>query len=328
MQVFQLIQQTRLIMIKKIFFVLSGILVFFSCNNNQTNQNVDTYEEDILGFWSRTGTIQLMNGIAVDTLAFKDSKTPDNKQIKAFLTDRVMWINNFWKDSLAPWKGGSGGYGRFNIYSRDSLTELMSHGTGLMGAGLKKYKEEQDSDFQAWNMSIKLGDDEFSQKNRPKSEFAEYWEKLPDLKPKSRIDGVWKRVYEIAYVNNVPVDTTSAPSDIILDVKVMYRGRYMYQVDQTGMFDENELGHGGFGGYGTFELDSEKNILKEKFLWGSGGWNEEDANAANPDSGNYVQSHEITFFNDDLFLQVDSQNAGVLQGSGATGRGLVYKRIK
>ena len=76
--------------------------------------------------------------------------------------------------------------------------------------------------------------------------------------------------------------------------------------------------HGGFGGYGTFELDSDKNILKEKFEWGSGGWNEEDV--ANPDRGNYVQSHEITFFNDDLFLQVDNQNAGVLEGSGATGR--------
>ena len=53
-----------------------------------------------------------------------------------------------------------------------------------------------------------------------------------------------------------------------------------------------------------------------------------EANAANPDRGSYVQSHEITFFNDDLILQVDNQNAGVLEGSGATGRGLVYKRIK
>ena len=314
-------------MLKKIFFIVS-ISIVISCGNNQTNKNENTYEEDILGFWNRVGTIQLMNGIAVDTLAFKDSKTPDNKQIKAFLTDRVMWINNFWKDSLAPWKGGAGGYGKFNIYSRDSLTELITHGTGLMGASIKKYKDEENQDFRAWNMSINLGDKVFSQKGGAGAEYAEYWEKLPDLKPKSRIDGVWKRVYEIAYVNNVPVDTTSAPSDIILDVKVMYRGRYMYQVDQTGMFDENELGHGGFGGYGTFELDSDKNILKEKFEWGSGGWNEEDANAANPDRGNYVQSHEITFFNDDLFLQVDNQNAGVLQGSGATGRGLVYKRIK
>ena len=107
-------------MIKKIFFVLLIILIS-SCGNNQTKPNVDSYEEDILGFWNRVGTIQLMNGIEVDTLAFKDSENPDNKQIKAYLSDRVMWLNNFWKDSTAPWKGGSGGYGKFNIYSRDSL---------------------------------------------------------------------------------------------------------------------------------------------------------------------------------------------------------------
>ena len=108
-------------MSKKILFV--SILIFLvSCGNNQKNKNIDSYEEDILGFWNRVGTIQLMNGIAVDTLAFVNSQTPNNKQIKVYLNDRVMWINNFWKDSMAPWKGGSGGYGKFNIYSRDSLT--------------------------------------------------------------------------------------------------------------------------------------------------------------------------------------------------------------
>ena len=111
-----------------------------------------------------------MNGIPVDTLAFKDSENPNNKQIKAFLSDRVMWVNNFWKDSTAPWKGGSGGYGKFNIYSRDSLTELMSHGSGLMGVSLKEYKDKNDVTFQAWNMSINL------------VENKEYFEVLDSLK--------------------------------------------------------------------------------------------------------------------------------------------------
>ena len=134
----------------------------------------------------------------------------------------------------------------------------MSHGTGLMGAGLKQYKDEKNKS-QAWNMSINLVNNEtFSQKNSAESEYAEYWEKLPDLKPKSKIDGVWKRVYEIAYVNDIPVDTDS---DVFLDVKVMYRGRYMYQVDQTGMQIQMKTKYGGFGGYGTFELDSDKNIF-------------------------------------------------------------------
>ena len=51
----------------------------------------------------------------------------------------------------------------------------------------------------------------------------------------------------------------------------------MYQVDQTGMFDDSdEAEYGGFGGYGTFELDEKKKALKENAEWGSGGWNEEE----------------------------------------------------
>ena len=309
-------------MIKKIFFVLLIILIS-SCGNNQTKPNVDSYEEDILGFWNRVGTIQLMNGIEVDTLAFKDSENPDNKQIKAYLSDRVMWLNNFWKDSTAPWKGGSGGYGKFNIYSRDSLTELMSNGTGLMGSGLKEYKEKQGTNSQAWNMSINLVNNEtFSQKNSAESNYAEYWEKLPDLAPKSKIDGVWKRVYEIAYVNDIPVDTTSAPGDVILDVKIMSGGRYMYQLDLTGFAEPNEMLYGGLGGYGSFELDIENNMLYEYQEWGSG------ISTPTFDPKVNKTSHEITFYNDDLFLQIDKSNSGLINNSEATGRGLVYKRIK
>ena len=81
----------------------------------------------------------------------------------------------------------------------------------LCEASIKKYKDEENQISRAWNMSINLGDKVFSQKVSAGAEYAEYWEKLPDLKPKSRIDGVWKRVYEIAYVNNVPVDNNISP---------------------------------------------------------------------------------------------------------------------
>ena len=47
---------------------------------------------------------------------------------------------------------------------------------------------------------------------------AEYYEKMPSL-PKSKIDGVWKRAYEISYVNGVAVDTTKVPTDALLDLK-------------------------------------------------------------------------------------------------------------
>ena len=56
---------------------------------------------------------------------------------------------------------------------------------------------------------------------------------MPSLPKKSKIDGVWKRSYEIIYVNGVAIDTTSVPSDVILDVKVMKDGYFLYQVDRT-----------------------------------------------------------------------------------------------
>ena len=49
MLVFLHTQLIKNIMFKKILFV--PILIFLvSCGNNQTNQNMDSYEEDILGF--------------------------------------------------------------------------------------------------------------------------------------------------------------------------------------------------------------------------------------------------------------------------------------
>ena len=80
-----------------------------------------------------------------------------------------------------------------------------------------------------------------------------------------------ERVYEIAYVNDIPVDTTSAPGDVILDVKALVSGgRYMYQVDLTGFAEPGEMLYGGLGGYGSFELDIENNMLYEYQEWGTG----------------------------------------------------------
>ena len=76
---------------------------------------------------------------------------------------------------------------------------------------------------------------------------AEFYEKMPSLS-KSKIDGVWKRAYEIIYVNGVAVDTTSVPSDVILDVKIIKDGYFLVQVDQTNLIKDpkKEYGGGGF----------------------------------------------------------------------------------
>ena len=62
-------------MIKKIFLGVI-IIITFSCGGNPNSEPANRYIDDILGFWDRVGTIQLMNGIPVDTLAFKDSENP------------------------------------------------------------------------------------------------------------------------------------------------------------------------------------------------------------------------------------------------------------
>ena len=40
----------------------------------------------------------------------------------------MIWLNNA-RDTLTPWKGGSGGYAKFKDSFKDSLTESMSNGT-------------------------------------------------------------------------------------------------------------------------------------------------------------------------------------------------------
>ena len=71
-------------------------------------------------------------------------------------------------------------------------------------------------------------------------------------------------------MNGIAVDTTSVPSDAVLDVKIFSDGYYAYQVDQTGLADPASPQYGGFGGYGTFEYNQDKNVLTEYQEWGSG----------------------------------------------------------
>ena len=51
----------------------------------------------------------------------------------------MIWLNNV-KDTLTPWKGGSGGYAKFVVHSADSITEKTSNGTGSGCLQLKTTK--------------------------------------------------------------------------------------------------------------------------------------------------------------------------------------------
>ena len=315
--------------LKNIFLLIPVLIISCGSPNNQTKENKKSYEDEIQGFWERKGTIQFINDIPVDTLLYADGDTNEAenfRNVKAFSNNNIMWINNA-PDNQNAWKGGAGGYGKYKIYSYDSLTEYMSHGTGFMGAIMKYRKDSLNIDNVAFPFSVKLNKNSYYQKggrlpdnNNPGFEsqsFAEYYERMPEISNKTKFDGVWKRVYEISYVNGIAVDTTSVPSDIVLDVKIMRNGRYMYQVDQTGLFDQSKEEHGGFGGYGQFEYDGKGNFIE---------YNEFSSGMSTNNFGpkENAQYIKISFYNDDAFLQITKDT---LKQSLA-GRGLVYKRIK
>jgi hypothetical protein len=194
-----------------------------------------------------------------------------------------------------------------------------------MAVWVDNYKDSLNVPAMDVTLSIDYKDDIYSQMNGPNRQFMEYWERMPILPSKStKFDGAWKRVYEIAYINDTPVDTLAVPSDVILDVKVMSNGRYAYQVDQTGNAEVDTPQYGGLGGYGYYDYNEEDNTLKEYPIFGSGmgTWSNDEMQRTN------FATHEIKFYNDDLFIQIDRDYSGMVSYEGATGRGVVYRRIK
>ena len=305
--------------------IILFIISFVSCVESP-KKDVVTNESplsEMEGFWNRIGTIQLVNGVPVDTLLIKDSENTDYRQVKVYKDGNMIWLDNVKSDT--PWKGGGGGYGKFTVNSEKSITEHMSAGTGMMAVWVGNYKDSLNVPAMDVTLTVDYKDNRYTQKNGPNTEFMEYWERMPISSSKTtKLDGVWKRVYEIAYINDTPVDTLAVPSDVILDVKVITNGRFAYQVDQTGNSEVDTREYGGLGGYGQYDYNEEDNILKEYTVFGSG-WN-----VTNNEEGQRenFQTHEIKFYNDDLFIQIDKANVGMVRVEGATGRGVVYRRIK
>ena len=310
--------------IAKKLIILSSVLVI-SCGETPKKEEAKSENplSEVEGFWNRIGTIQVVNGVPVDTLLIKNSENTDYRQIKVYKDGNMVWLDNV--KSETPWKGGGGGYGKFTVNSEKSLTEHMSAGTGYMAGWVDNYKDSLNVPAMDVTLSIDYKDDIYSQMNGPNRDFMEYWERMPILtSKKSKLDGAWKRVYEIAYINNTPVDTLAVPSDIILDVKIMTNGRFAYQVDLTGNAEVDTPQYGGFGGYGYYDYDDVDQTLKEYPVFGSGSntTDREEMQRTN------FQTHEIKFYNDDLFIQIDKSNQGMVSYEGATGRGVVYRRIK
>jgi hypothetical protein len=307
--------------LKKI--IILSLILLVSCGENSKKDNAKAQKNlGIEGFWKRTGMVQYVNGVAVDTMFYADGDLdPPGKdfiQMKAFLDGNIFWImNNQNPDS--PWKGSMGGYGKYEKET-DSITEFMSHATGDMAAYMKSMKDEQNSSTVPFKFGYTLTDKNYLQKQGANEEgisSAEFYEKMPSL-GKSKLDGIWKRAYEITYVNGIAVDTTSVPSDAILDVKIIKDGYFLFQVDRTKLAedDPSKPEFGGTGGFG--EVEYVNGDMLEYTQFASGTW------LLDTLPRSIVSYADISFYDDDTFIQINKDTLGRMNA----GRGVIYRRIK
>ncbi len=308
--------------ISKVITIFSLTLLFSCGEATKKEVQESNSSPSIEGFWKRTGMVQYVNGVAVDTMFYADGELdPPGKdfvQMKAFLNGNIFWIMNN-QNPESPWKGSMGGYGKYKKET-DSITEFMSHGTGDMAVYLKTLKDEQNASSIPFKFGYSLTDKNYIQKQGANEEgisSAEFYEKMPSL-GKSKLDGVWKRSYEISYINGVAVDTTSVPSDVILDVKIIKDGYFLFHVDRTKLAgdDPSKPQFGGTGGYG--EVEYANGDMLEYSQFGSGTW------LLDTLPRSFVSYVDIKFYDDDTFLQITKDTLNQL----LAGRGLIYKRIE
>jgi len=305
---------------------LSLIVIVATTSCGETTKNKAITKDDsstIEGFWKRTGMVQFVNGKPVDTLYYASGELePPGKdfiQMKAFLDGNIFWIMNN-PNPKSPWKGSMGGYGKFKK-EKDTITEFMSHATGDMAVYMKNLKDEAKTSTIPFKFGYTLTEKNYVQIQEANEEgiaMAEFYEKMPSLS-KSKIDGVWKRAYEIIYVNGVAVDTTSVPSDVILDVKVFKDGYFLYQVDRTKITgDPNKADFGGYGGFGEVEYSDDE--LREYIQYGSGN------SLIDTIVRTFTDKKDMKFYDEDTFIQIDKRTS--IQGQSNRTRGLIYRRIK
>ena len=191
---------------------------------------------------------------------------------------------------------------------------------------MKNLKDSLKTSFQEYKFGFNLTEKNYTQLggNVPNSEDVNLlWLNIMKKCPiylKSKMDGVWKRAYEITYLNGVAIDTTTVPSDAILDVKIIKDGYVLVQVDQTRMInDSSKSEYGGGGAFGQIDYDGNGNMT-EYFEFFSGEWPGENP-PRDPKTAHYAS---VSFYDNDMYLQITKDTLN----QNAAGRGVVYKRIQ
>ena len=304
--------------------IIFSLILFVSCGETPKKEQTEISESSkVEGVWERRGTIQYINSKPIDTVFYGIDDTGEVegfRNVKIYSEGNIFWLNN--SPSNTPWKGGPGGYGKYKI-EKDQMVEYMSHGTGGMGDYLNYVKDSTGLNSIRFPFDYSVSEKNYVQiggrvpNSSDNIRYGEFYEKLPFMK-NSKLDGVWKRAYEISYVNGVAIDTTSVPKDALLDIKVIKDGYFIWQVDNTKLInDQSKPNYGGNGGFGQIDVSNENIVEYTEF--GSGTITNNNDPRTNP---HYAKL--IFYDDDDLFQQITKDTLN----QNFAGRGVVYRRVK
>ncbi len=258
-------------LIASLFFLLISSCDNISNEKSSNQENVKT----LTGYYERAGTIQYVNNVAVDTV----STVEGFRATKLFLDGFHIWIDNFKpQNQKAPWTSGQGIFGKYKI-ENDSLHEIVECGFGgRTGLEVNGFNDEWSwtsrdtiNKTVTWKAKIDLNEGEFVQfgsfvnQETPDTKFAEYWLKIPQVS-ESELDGVYKRVATIEYINNVAVDTIPIKGEDFINYKFYHNGKFMLFNRNFTMSDPDKAGFYGGASYGNFEY--ENGILTERIDYG------------------------------------------------------------
>lgn len=307
---------------KILLFTVS--LIFFSCGEDKSS-NSDLKKTSLMeGFWDRVGTVQIVNGVSVDTIFWSELEEKNRPiQVKAYVDGYTAWINNglipnkeLFKST--PWINGGGAFGKytFNPESKnnDNMTEFVTNvaGNAVIWANndALAFNDIKTKGVAALKFKATLTEKNYTQLGVRDSsfnnaataswqgtsiEFAEYYEKASNTET-SKIDGVWNHIANVNYINKIPIDTISVP-DGLADHKIFYKGNVIVNYDFTNA-KEGDNNWGGATIAGKFNY--ENNILTEDFTVGTGNWMPLGTKWPS-------RKYDIDWINDDSFIQIFSE---------------------
>jgi len=334
---------------KKILkFLIISIIV--SCGGTEETKVEVKKSYATEGFWERVGTIQIVNGVNVDTIYWDDLELETRpRQVKAYAGSHFAWLSNAGVNQPLnedhPWKTGAGAFGTYTFDAKstnqDNMVESLTNNIGgshLWGEGWQNLSKDNPlpirfaatvTDKNYTQLAVRnvesdsiFGVDERTIGNTP--EYAEYYEKIDETLA-TKIDGIWKHIANVRYINGVAVDTIGVPEGLD-DHKIFHKGNVMVNFD----FTKAKKGDSNWGGAGlSGKFTYKNNMLVETFNLSTGNWRA--AGGVWPPT-----PYDIEWIDDDSFVQIwkviarEGENGELefVENESEETNGLLHVRVK